>query len=84
MKISKYIYLFVFSICFTLSCDLEEEPPYLANENVFSSASDAVKALDGIYASMNGYDYYANMYHLLFNISSGLGMDKTRSNRRST
>ena len=76
MKISKYIYLFVFSICFTLSCDLEEEPPYLANENVFSSASDAVKALDGIYASMNGYDYYANMYHFLFNVSSGLGWTK--------
>ena len=49
-------------LIFNYSCTLEEEPPFLANENVFSNADSAVKALDGIYSSMTQYFYYARKF----------------------
>lgn len=67
-------------LIFNYSCTLEEEPPFLANENVFSNADSAVKALDGIYSSMTQYFYYASSYHTLFTVSSGMCFTKRGGN----
>ena len=67
-------------LIFNYSCTLEEDPPFLANENVFSNADSAVKALDGIYSSMTQYFYYASSYHTLFTVSSGMCFTKRGGN----
>ena len=68
------------ALIFNYSCTLEEDPPFLANENVFSNADSAVKALDGIYSSMTQYFYYASSYHTLFTVSSGMCFTKRGGN----
>ena len=38
-----------------MSCDLEENPPFLAEQNVYTSVDGASAALNGIYSSMANF-----------------------------
>ena len=79
MKNYKFTFLIIVGLLFT-SCNLEEEPPFLANENVYSSASNATSALFGIYEAMVQYEYYGNEFLFLTNINSGLMVTRRNGN----
>ena len=82
MKNYKFTFLIILGLLFT-SCSLEEEPPFLANENVYSSASNATSALFGIYEAMVQYEYYGNEFLFLTNINSGLMVTRRTGNRNN-
>ena len=79
MKNYKFTFLIILGILFT-SCSLEEEPPFLANENVYSSASNATSALFGVYEAMVQYEYYGNEFLFLTNVNSGLMVSRRTGN----
>jgi hypothetical protein len=82
MKNYKFTFLIILGILFT-SCSLEEEPPFLANENVYSSASNATSALFGVYEAMVQYEYYGNEFLFLTNVNSGLMVTRRTGNNNS-
>lgn len=82
MKNYKFTFLIILGILFT-SCSLEEEPPFLANQNVYSSASNATSALFGIYEAMVQYEYYGNEFLFLTNVNSGLMVTRRTGNNNS-
>ena len=82
MKNNKFTFLIILGILFT-SCSLEEEPPFLANENVYSSANNATSALFGVYEAMVQYEYYGNEFLFLTNVNSGLMVSRRTGNNNS-
>jgi len=62
-KIYKLIILTIFSSVLYTSCDLEEDPPYLSNDSVYSDVVTADVALNGILSSVAGYNYYGSEFH---------------------
>ncbi|MGK0420828.1 MAG: hypothetical protein ACJAT9_000489 [Polaribacter sp.] len=79
MKNYKFTFLIILGLLLT-SCNLEEEPPFLANDNVYSSASNATSALFGIYEAMVQYEYYGNEFLFLTNVNSGLMVTRRTGN----
>ena len=79
MKNYKFTFLIIVGLLLT-SCNLEEEPPFLANDNVYSSASNATSALFGIYEAMVQYEYYGNEFLFLTNVNSGLMVTRRTGN----
>ena len=79
MKNYKFTFLIIVGLLLT-SCNLEEEPPFLANKNIYSSASNATSALFGIYEAMVQYQYYGNDFLFLTNINSGLMVTRRNGN----
>lgn len=65
------LYILIFSLLTFGSCSLEEDPPYLVNESVYSDAQNASLALKGVYESMAEYDFYGNAYMKVVNRNSG-------------
>jgi hypothetical protein len=82
MKTYKLLLLFFISFLAT-NCALEEEPPYLANVNVYNSASNAAAAVEGIYNNFVGYDYYGNSMLALTYYNSGDGVSKKQNSNTS-
>ena len=82
MKNYKFTFLIIVGLLLT-SCNLEEEPPFLANENIYSSASNATSALFGIYEAMVQYEYYGNEFLFLTNVNSGLMVTRRTGNRNN-
>jgi len=79
MKNYKIILFIILGFIFS-NCNLDEEPPFLANENVYSTASDASGALRGIYASFVSYNFYGNDFLFLLNQNSGFGVTRRGGN----
>ncbi|MGA1226220.1 MAG: RagB/SusD family nutrient uptake outer membrane protein [Tamlana sp.] len=79
MKNYKYILFVIVGLAFT-NCNLEEEPPFLANENVFSTSEDSKRALTGIYASFAERNYYGYSFIYIANLNSGIGVTRDRGN----
>jgi len=82
MKNYKFILLLILGLLVT-SCDLNEEPPFLANENVYSTGNDANVALIGLYESVATYGYYGSQFIALANLNSGFGVTKRGGNRNN-
>ncbi len=82
MKKYKFTLLLILGLL-VFSCDLEEEPPFLANENVYGTASDATGALIGMYQGVAAYDYYGSQFLYLSNLNSGFGVTKRGGNRNN-
>lgn len=55
----------------TWACDLDENPPSLSRESVYSNLNNAKGALDGTYAGVAAYHYYGNTFHFVANCHSG-------------
>ena len=75
MKNYKYTILFILGIL-VASCSLEEEPPFLGDENVYGTGNDATNALTGIYQSLINDNYYGSQFLSLANLNSGFGVTK--------
>lgn len=81
----KYInILFVILGLVLINCNLEEEPPFLSNENVYSTGANAKRALTGIYQSFAGNNYYGYDFIFLANINSGLGLTRAQGNKNTS
>lgn len=82
MKKYKFTLLLILGILVS-NCGLEEEPPFLANENVYGTANDASAALTGIYQSLVADDYFGSQFLALANLNSGFGVTKRGGNNNS-
>ena len=82
MKNYKFILLLILGLLVS-SCDLEEEPPFLANENVYGTANDATGALIGMYQGVAEYDYFGSQFIYLSNLNSGFAVTKRGGNRNN-
>ncbi len=81
----KKIYNLLLSLLILFTgCSLQEEPPFLANENVYSSPDNAKSALNGIYQGMMNYEMYANVYPFLNGLYSGMMLSKRGGNNVNT
>lgn len=70
MKIFNYI-LLTGLLMGSLACDLDEVPPSLSRESLYSNVNNAKGAMDGAYAGLAAYHYYGNSFHFLTNCHSG-------------
>lgn len=80
-NIYKTLVLALFTSLIYTSCDLEENPPFLAEDNVYSSVDGANAALNGIYTSMANFNYYSADFHHTTLYMSGLVVPKKTSDR---
>jgi len=62
---------FVLALTF-VSCDLEENPPFLKESNVYNSIEGVNVALNGIYSSFANFNYYSADFHHSTLYMSGL------------
>ncbi|WP_445749405.1 RagB/SusD family nutrient uptake outer membrane protein [Polaribacter sp.] len=83
MKKHKILLLAILGLIAT-SCNLDEEPPFLANENVYATGADASSALTGIYQSFTGNDYYGRDFLHATNINSGFGVTRNGGNSNTS
>lgn len=83
MKKYKNILFVILGLVLT-NCNLEEEPPFLANENVYATGEDAKKALTGIYQSFADNDYYGMKFIFLANMNSGFGITRAQGNKNTS
>lgn len=82
-NIYKTLALTIFCISLFASCNLEENPPFLAEDNVYSSVDGANAALNGIFNSMANFNYYSADYHHATLYMSGLFVTKKASDKNS-
>ncbi|MGY6647708.1 RagB/SusD family nutrient uptake outer membrane protein [Wenyingzhuangia sp. IMCC45574] len=81
MKLYKIYLLAILSVCIIGCSDLEEEAPFLANTNVYSSGEGAKGAVNGMYAGMIAWAYYGNQFMALEYLHSGFGVTRRGGNR---
>ena len=80
-KIYKTLVLTLFCSLLYVSCDLEENPPFLAESNVYTSVDGANAALNGIFSSMANFNYYSADFHHSTLYMSGLFVTKKPSDK---
>lgn len=78
------ILLFAILGLIVTSCDLDEEPPFLANENVYATGEDASRALTGIYASFADGNYYGYNFIFLSSLNSGFAVTRGQGNKNTS
>ncbi len=79
----KYLkYLLIIPMLFTISCDLEENPPFL-DETLYQDVQSAEAARDGIYQSITGYNTQERRL-FIENLYSGLMFTGKGGNRVTT
>lgn len=54
------------------SCELNEDPKFLAADNLFTDEVGANTVLNGVYSTLAGFNYYGADFHHLTNMASGL------------
>ena len=79
----KYLkYLLIIPMLFSLSCDLEENPPFL-DETLYQDVQSAEAARDGIYQSITGYNTQERRL-FIENLYSGIMFTGKGGNRVNT
>lgn len=78
------IYILALFTLFMFDCSLEENPPFLSNENVYDSPNTAKSALTGLYESLVSYNYYGNDFVMLTNLNSGYYITRRGGNNKGT
>ncbi|MCF6333602.1 MAG: hypothetical protein L3J11_09990, partial [Draconibacterium sp.] len=71
-KSIKYIVSVLAVVFITTACELTEDPKFLASDNLFNDVVGANAVLNGVYASLAGFNYYGSEYHNALNWTSGL------------
>ena len=80
-NIYKIFTLTLFCSLLFIACDLEEDPPFLAEDNVYTTVDGANAALNGIFSSMASFNYYSADYHHSTLYMSGLFVTKRASDK---
>ena len=79
-NIIKLLIVTVFSTSL-VSCDLEENPPFLSETSVYNNVEGASTALNGIHSSMTNHFYFGHDYHVLNAYMSGMFAAKVGRDR---
>ena len=58
------------------SCSLEEEPPYLTSETIYSKPDNAESALNGVYHALADWGTYRYFFPKALNFNSGFYMSR--------
>lgn len=82
-KLYKTLIVTIFCSLLVISCDLEENPPFLAEDNVYTTVDGANAALNGIYSSLINFSYYSADYHHATLYMSGLFVTKKASDKNT-
>ncbi len=80
----KILSIIVLSGLLMTSCSLEEEPPFLSDQNVYADAENAKAALNGIYDGLAGYEMYSNVYYFFNGLYSGMMVSRRGGNNVNT
>ncbi len=73
MKNLRIFLTVIFALGLMLSaCELNEDPKFLASDNLFTDEVGANTVLNGVYSSVASYNYYGSNFHHLTNMASGL------------
>jgi len=75
-NIYKTIILTLVSVFMYTSCNLEENPPFLSADNVYTSIEGADTALNGILSAFATFDYYGSNFHHVTLYMSGMIVPK--------
>lgn len=67
----KFLILTIVSSISFVGCSLEETPPFLASDNIYSNVQGADAALNGAYGRMTDHFFYGADYHHLVSFTSG-------------
>ncbi|RXP44527.1 RagB/SusD family nutrient uptake outer membrane protein [Lutibacter sp. HS1-25] len=67
----KFLILTIISSISFVGCDLEETPPFLASDNIYTTVEGANVALNGAYGKLTNHFFYAADYHHLTDFTSG-------------
>ncbi len=67
-----YLSLILISFVGIFSCELKEDPNFLSSNNLFEDVDGANIALNGVYAAMIDFGYYASEFHHSLNWTSGM------------
>ena len=70
-KLNKTLYILT-AVIFLTACELEEDPKFLASDNLFENTIGANSVLNGVYSSLADFAYYGSEYHHALNFTSGL------------
>ncbi len=71
MKTIYKFLLLVAILTFAVSCKLEEDSPYLQQEDILASTGGAREALNGVLSAMAEFNYYGADFHHLTDFTSG-------------
>jgi len=82
-NIYKTLVLALFTSLLYTSCDLEENPPFLAPDNVYTTVAGADVALNGIFNSLADNDYYSTNFHHVALYMSGVFTPKKQIDRET-
>ena len=74
----KYLTISLFITLMVGSCDVEEEPVSYAGDSLFDNEAGTQSVLNGVYAGVAGYNYYASGFHQFLNVGSGLYASEKR------
>jgi len=76
-NMKQYItYVFLLGLFALNSCSLEEEPPYLTSETIYSKPDNAESALNGVYHALADWGTYRYFFPKALNFNSGFYMSK--------
>jgi len=70
--IYKNILLVLFCSTLFVNCSVEENPPTLSEDNVYTSIAGMEAALNGVYSGLAQYNYFVFRYHELVNQTAGM------------
>lgn len=67
-----FLIVLIISLAGSNACNLEENPNFLSSTNLFNDVNGAKIALNGVYAGLNGFEYYNSEFHHALNWTSGM------------
>jgi len=70
-KLYKFLILTVASSISFIGCSLEETPPFLSSDNIYTTVQGSETALNGAYSALAGFNYYGADFHHLTDMASG-------------
>jgi hypothetical protein len=77
----KLLMLTFFCSALYVSCNLEENPPYLSQNSVYEDEATASTALNGVFNPLTNQFYYGHDYHVINAYMSGMFAAKKGSDR---
>jgi len=80
-NIIKLLIATIFSSLLYVSCNLEENPPYLTESSVYTSVDGASTALNGVFNPLTDHFYYGHDYHVVNAYMSGMFAAKVGRDR---
>lgn len=82
--IYKNLLLVLFCSTLFVSCSVEENPPTLSEDNVYTSLSGMEAALNGVYSGLAQYNYFVFRYHELVNQTAGMYYSNSNRDKPTT